>query len=55
MQLYKWYIVKNIKAILINSGKHLKEKQKTLEDLIWAYTKLKSPAKFKANYNALIY
>ena len=54
IQLYKWYVIKNIKTILVNSGKYLKEKQKTLEDLIWAYTKLESPAKLKANYNILI-
>ena len=54
MQLYKWHVVKNIKTILVNSSKYLKEKQKTLEDLIQAYTKLESPAKLKANYNILI-
>ena len=54
IQLYKWYVIKNIKTILVNSGKYLKEKQKTLEDLIWAYTKLESPAKLKANYNILM-
>ena len=54
MQLYKQYVVKNIKTILVNSGKYLKEKWKILEDLIWAYTKLESPAKLKANYNTLM-
>jgi len=34
MQLCKWHVVKNIKTILVNSGKYLKEKRKTLEDLI---------------------
>ena len=33
MQLYKWYITKNIKAILINSG-YNKEKRKPLKELI---------------------
>jgi len=34
MQLYKWHVVKNIKTILVNSGKYLKEKQKILDKLI---------------------
>ena len=55
MQLYKQYIIKNIKTILVNSGKYLKKKQKTLKDLIQVYTKLKSPAKLKANYNIFIH
>ena len=55
MQLCKWHIIKNIKTILVNSGKYLKEKQKTLKDLIWVYTKLENPAKLKANCNVLIY
>ena len=55
MQLYKWHVVKNIKTILVNSGKYLKEKWKTLKDLIWAYTKLESLAKLKANCDTLIY
>ena len=55
MQLYKWYIIKNIKTILVNSGKYLKEKQKILKDLIQAYTKLENSTKLKANYNILIY
>ena len=54
IQLYKQYVVKNIKTILVNSSKYLKEKRKILEDLIQAYTKLESPAKLKANYNTLI-
>ena len=54
MQLYEWHVVENIKTILVNSGKYLKEKWKTLEDLIQAYTKLKSPAKLKANCDTLI-
>ena len=54
MQLYKWHVVKNIKTILVNSGKYLKEKRKTLDNLIWAYTKLESPAELKANYNILM-
>ena len=54
IQLYKWHVIKNIKTILVNSSKYLKEKRKTLEDLIQAYTKLESPAKLKANYNTLI-
>ena len=41
--------------MLVNSSKYLKEKWKTLKDLIWVYTKLKSPAELKANYNAFIY
>ena len=41
--------------MLINSGKYLKEKWKTLEDLIWAYIKLKSPAELEANHNIFIY
>ena len=55
MQLYKWHIIKNIKTILVNSGKYLKEKQKILKDLIQVYIKLESPTKFKANYNILIH
>ena len=55
MQLYKWHIIENIKAMLVNSGKYLKEKQKILKDLIQVYIKLKSPVKLKANYNTLIY
>ena len=55
MQLYKWYIVENIKTILVNSGKYLKEKQKILKNLIQAYTKLESLTELKANYNILIY
>ena len=54
IQLYKWHVVENIKTILVNSSKYLKEKRKTLEDLIQAYTKLESPAKLKANYNTLM-
>ena len=54
IQLYKQHVIKNIKTILVNSGKYLKEKRKMLDNLIWAYTKLKSPAKLKANYNTLI-
>ena len=54
MQLYKWHVIKNIKTILVNSSKYLKEKRKILEVLIQAYTKLESPAKLKANYNILI-
>ena len=49
-----WHVIKNIKTILVNSSKYLKEKRKTLEDLIWAYTKLESPAKLKANRNILM-
>ena len=55
MQLYKQYVIKNIKTILVNSGKYLKEKRKILDKLIWVYTKLESPTKLKANYNALIH
>ena len=55
IQLYKWHVVKNIKTILVNSGKYLKEKWKTLKDLIQVYTKLESPAKLKANYNTLMH
>ena len=55
MQLCKWHVVENIKTMLVNSGKYLKEKRKTLEDLIWAYIKSKCLAKFKTNYNAFIY
>ena len=54
MQLYKWHVVENIKTILVNSGKYLKEKWKTLKDLIQVYTKLESPAELKANYNILM-
>ena len=54
MQFYKWHIIKNIKTILVNSGKYLKEKWKILKDLIQVYTKLKSPAELKANYNIFI-
>ena len=54
IQLCKWHVVKNIKTILINSGKYLKEKRKTLDDLIWVYTKSESPIKLEANYNALM-
>ena len=55
MQFYKWHVVENIKTILINSGKYLKEKQKILKDLIQVYIKLKSPAEFKTNYNIFIH
>ena len=48
MQLCEWHVVENIKTMLVNSGKYLKEKRKTLEDLIWAYTKSESPAKLEA-------
>ena len=41
--------------MLVNSGKYLKEKWKTLKDLIWAYTKSKNPAKLKANYDTLMH
>ena len=54
IQLYKQYIVKNIKTILVNSNKYSKEKQKILKDLIQVYTKLKSPAKLKANCNVFM-
>ena len=55
MQLYKWYIIKNIKTMLVNSNKYLKEKQKTLKNLIQVYTKSENPAELKANYNTLIH
>ena len=51
MQLYKWYVIENIKTILVNNGKYLKEKWKILKDLIQAYIKLESFIKLKANYN----
>ena len=54
MQLYKWHIIENIKTMLVNSGKYLKEKWKTLEDLIWVYTKSKSPTKLEANCDTFI-
>ena len=55
MQLYKWHVVKNIKTILVSSGKYLKEKRKILKNLIQVYIKLKSPAELKANYNIFIH
>ena len=54
MQLCEWHVVENIKTMLVNSGKYLKEKRKILEDLIWAYTKLESPAKLEANRDILM-
>ena len=55
MQLYEWYIAKNIKTILVNSGGYNKEKRKPLKKLIQKYIKLKNPIKFKANRTVLIY
>ena len=55
IQLYKWHIVENIKTIVVNSGKYLKEKRKILKDLIQVYTKSESPAKLKANCNIFIH
>ena len=37
MQLYKWHITKNIKAMLVNSSGYNKEKWKPLKELIWKY------------------
>ena len=54
IQLYKQYVAKNIKAILVNSS-YNKEKRKPLKKLIWNYIKLKNPVKFKANYTVFIY
>ena len=54
MQLCEWHVVENIKTMLVNSGKYSKEKRKTLEDLIWAYTKSESPAELEANRDALM-
>jgi len=54
MQLYKWYVAKNIKTILVNSGDYTKEKRKPLEELIWKYIKLENPVKLKANYTIFI-
>ena len=55
MQLYKQYITKNIKTILVNSDGYTKEKQKPLKELIQKYIKLKNPIKLKANYTIFIY
>ena len=54
MQLYKWYITENIKAILVNSS-YNKEKRKPLKKLIQKYIKLENPIKLKANYAMFIY
>ena len=54
MQLYKWYITKNIKAILVNSS-YYKKKRKLLKKLIQKYIKLKNLIKFKVNYAIFIY
>ena len=55
MQLYKQYVTKNIKTILVNSSSYIKEKRKPLEELMWKYIKLENPIKHKANYTAFIY
>ena len=54
MQLYKQYIAKNIKAILVNSS-YNKKKRKPLKELIQKYIKLKNSVKLKANYTTFIY
>ena len=55
MQLYKQYVAKNIKTILVNSGGYTKEKRKPLEELMWKYIKLENPIELKANCAAFIY
>ena len=55
IQLYKQYIAKNIKAILVNSSGYNKEKQKPLKKLIQKYIKLENPVELKANYTVFIY
>ena len=55
MQLYKQYITKNIKTILVNNSSYTKEKRKPLEELIWKYIKLENPVKLKANHTTFIY
>ena len=55
MQLYKWHVAKNIKAILVNSGGYNKKKRKPLEELIWKYIKSQDPIELKANRAAFIY
>ena len=55
IQLYKQYVAKNIKTILVNSSAYTKEKRKPLEELIWKYIKLENPIKLKANYAVFIY
>jgi hypothetical protein len=54
IQLCKWYVVNNIKAILVNSSCN-KEKRKPLKELIWKYIKLENPVELKANYAVFIY
>ena len=54
MQLYKQYVAKNIKAILVNSS-YNKKKQKPLKKLMWKYIKLKNSVELKANYTVFIY
>ena len=54
IQLYKWYVAKNIKAILVNSS-YNKEKRKLLKKLMWKYIKLKNPVELEANYTVFIY
>ena len=46
IQLCKWYVAKNIKTILVNSGGYTKEKRKPLEELIQKYIKLENPVIF---------
>ena len=55
MQLYKQYVAKNIKTILVNSGGYIKEKRKPLKELIWKYIKLENLIKLKANCTVFIY
>ena len=52
MQLCKWHVAKNIKTILVNSGKYPKEKRAPLVELMWNYIKSETPTKLKANYTA---
>ena len=55
MQLYKWHIAENIKAMLVNSGGYNKEKWKPLKELIQKYIKLENFIELKTNYTVFIY
>ena len=55
MQLYKQYITKNIKTMLVNSSSYTKKKRKPLKELIQKYIKLENFIKLKANCTTFIY
>ena len=54
IQLYKWYVAENIKALLVNSS-YNKEKRKPLKELIQKYIKLENPMELEANCAIFIY